>query len=243
MKTMFTLKVNDSEDGVLKFGMPENDREMKEMFDFRYRVYCERGYVSPSQSKSDVDEYDRNGCCQYFIAKMGDQIIGTMRQIQNKALPIFNYFSFPDPGKESGAPPANSCEIGRLIVSHKGAGCTGVLPRGLVSLFLMKCAAEYAKQNGIGLSYAFIKAKLERKMRNRKMPLKYIRNYEQSCSPDDLLFDYFSNPKDPVHPVYFLTHEFDRYLKRIINRVFFEIKNGIEYRIRQNLMTKVLFGR
>ncbi len=82
---------------------------------------------------------------------------------------------------------------------------------------------------------AFIKAKLE-----RKIPLKYIQNFKQVCSSDDLLFDDFSNPKGC--PVYFLTHGFDRSLKRIINRVFFEIKNGIEYRIRRNLMPKVLSG-
>ena len=241
METMYTLCGANGFANQLEFGMPQNSTEVGEMFDFRYRVYREKGYIDPKQVENDIDEYDRNGCCQYFVAKRDDSIIGTMRLIQDAALPIFNYFRFDERDDFQRVPRGKRCEIGRLIVSHCGQDTGGLLPRGLVTLFLIKCAADYAKKQDIKLHLAFIKSKLQRKMKKRKMPVNHIQKYEQYCPAGDLLYDYFNNPQDPVAPVYFLTGEFERYLKKILNNVFFDIRNGVEFHMKNNLFTRALF--
>jgi len=235
------LKV-EGKNKVIYFGIPDNDSEMTEMYKLRYNVYASRGYIDVKKfpEKIERDEYDNEGKCDYFIAKIDERIIGTVRLIRDYFLPTEKEcFNFSEPKNLKEIPREKRAELGRLIVVPYGDKL--YLPRNLVTLFLLSCLLEFCLENDVLGGYAFIKDKLKNKLEKLKMPIHLISDFTQKYPQNGLLAGYFSDKSNPVVPMYFIVTEFKKYIDKTVNNsLMFKILTPSEYLLRENLYNKFL---
>jgi N-acyl-L-homoserine lactone synthetase len=203
----------------LHFGEADTSEEVHESFKLRHQVYTEKGYISASRPSQGIekDEHDVNGKCHYFIAKCDGKVIGVVRIIIDDPLPTEKCFEFDEPKPLLNIPRTNRCELGRFIIIPPDKERGEFLPRGLVMLFLLDVLSSFGLKNGFHGGYAFIKKSLEKKMKRLKMPVRNIHAYTQNYPEDGVLYKYFTQPNDPVIPVYFLTKDFSDYSQRRIH--------------------------
>lgn len=86
----------------VEFGIPNTDAEIKKMFELRFKVYVkEKKYVADSDDPmADADKHDKNGKSIYFIASIGDEVVGTARIIREDITPTeTDYFDFEKPAR------------------------------------------------------------------------------------------------------------------------------------------------
>lgn len=218
------LKV-EKQDKTIFFGMPDRKEELKEMFKLRYRVYVKKERYIPKgkyKDKEEIDEYDRSEKCSYFIAKIDNRIIGTARIIRLSPLPIEKeYFRFEVPKEMRGIPRDKLIEIGRLI-SVKYSEKT-YLPRHIVLIGLFAAMMEFGLQNDIRGGFGAIKDKVKRRLEAINTPVHAIENVELIYNPHkshDPLSNFFNDPRNPVHAVYYLRDELKQYIDSLFNNKF-----------------------
>lgn len=234
----------------IDFGIPDSHDELEKMFKLRFEIYSKKNYIDQTKflNHLEKDEYDFNYKSIYFIAKINDQIIGTMRLIKDIILPTQIYFEFEEPPEIAKISPNNRIEIGRLISAPYTLNNKIHLPKHIIMLMLFKSATDYAVKNNYLGGYAFIKSTLEKKLTKLKIPFHYIDKYVQRYPNEGILFKYFNDPNDPVLPIYFLTKEFDDYIKTKLNNKFiFKKLNETEFYLRNisfyNFIIKMLYRK
>jgi N-acyl-L-homoserine lactone synthetase len=239
------LKVN-GENKVICFGIPDNPNEIEEMHKLRYNVYSSRNYIDPKRFPDGIekDQYDINKKCVYFIAKIDNKIIGTIRLIKDYFLPTEKEcFKFEEPEDIKKIQRENRAELGRLIVIpyNDTNNATFYIPRNLITLFLINCLVEYGLQNNIHGGYAFIKNDFRVKLEKLKIPIHLIKQYTQIYPRNGILYGYFNQSNNKVIPMYFITLEFKQYIDKVINRyIMFKKINKKRYILKENLYNKFL---
>jgi len=227
----------------IEFGEADSDEEKADIFRLRYEVYSCRGYIDPSRYPDSVelDSYDTDNKCKYFIAKIGTRIIGCIRLIRDDPLPTEQYFTFSEPEKIRSIPRNRRCELGRFIIIPLDKIKNRFLPRGLIMLFMFDTVLNYAIRNGIEGGYSFVKSSLERKMKILMVPVNIISQYLCKYPQNGVLVNYFSQVNDPVIPIYFVADEFYRFTeRRIHSSMMFQKEDDTTVILKLNLYTRFL---
>jgi len=217
---IFDLPLSDGNIKSIEFGHPETAKEKQEMYRFRYENYLRHNYIDANQFKDglDRDEYDLDGKCVYFMAKVDGQIIGTVRLIIDDPLPTEkDCFLFTEPEKMKLVDRRKRAELSRLIVDRYMPDKH--FPRHFIMLGLLFCTISYSKENGLTAGYGFIKDSLKKKLIKIRIPIHFIDEFKQVYG-DGILHNYFSDDKNPVWPIYYFADEVDRYLNLVIKYSF-----------------------
>lgn len=197
-------KLTNRQEKEIFFGHPDNDVEREEMYRLRNTEYVKRGYIEKDfySDSLDYDEHDKAGNCVYFIAKVDDRIIGTLRFIFAEYLPTESEcFKFDEPEAMKAIPRDKRVELGRLIVTKYSKDV--FFPRHVIMFGLLLEAFDYCNKNDILGGYSFIKDKLKGKLRKLKIPIHVIESFEQVYKQKTLQ-NYFNDKKDKVWPVYYI---------------------------------------
>jgi len=238
MKIIYELSLKlEGTDKAIFFGIPDKTDELERMFLLREEVYQKKDYIN---AKSDKDEYDENGKCVYFIAKIEDDIIGTVRLIIDNPLPTQkDCFDFQEPEEMKEIDINKRGELSRLIsVPYKK---NIYLPRHLVLMFLIGCVFKYSNDNNILGGYSFITTKLYDKINKIKVPFHVIDKYQQKYPTDGLMYPYFSKKDNPIIPIYYNIEEIKTYLEKLFgDRKMFEKINENKFRFKNSLYNKFL---
>ena len=235
----------------IAFGVAETQEEKEEIYKLRYRVYVERERYITTQNipvdKLEIDSYDREDKCIYFIAKVKEELVGTVRIIKMNPLPIQkNYYSFEEPEEMKKISDDKKFEIGRLISTGKYKNIS--LPRHLVMLGLFDSILIYTKDKDIEAGYGAIKEKILRKISKLSIPFREIKKYKSIFieNSEDPLDNFFNNPNDPVCPIYFLRSEAEQYFSRLFASSFLfkkTDKNKYIYRGKKRFIVFILLKR
>jgi N-acyl-L-homoserine lactone synthetase len=230
------------------FGLVTTENEIQEVYRLRFDVYSARGYINKDKysEKLESDEYD-DGRSIYFIAKINEKTIGCIRVIRDSVLPTQKIFKFDTP-KEfqnlNDSTPKDSClcELGRFVIIPPDKNNGFYLPRGIVMMFMFKSMVEYAMEHNICGGYAFVKKSLENKMDKFNMPIHKIKYDSWFYPKDGVLFNYFNQQEDPVHPIYFMINEFKEYVEHVVHRkMMFDYNNEDNlFSLKTNLYTNFL---
>lgn len=213
-----TVKLNGESKDIL-VGSPDNDEEREEMYALRYRVYLRKHYINPNDFTEplDIDEYDKEGKCDYFIAKVNDQIFGSVRLIEDNPLPVECYFEYEEPSSLKGVEVGERSEISRLVVEPYQIN-GNFLPRNVVTLLLFSCIIDHAIANGRRIGLAFVKASLSKKLKRLKVPFYYFPHFKQCYPASGVLYKYFNDISDPVIPIYVFVGEINEFLEDILKK-------------------------
>jgi len=216
--------IKGDEKHTIDFGIAETEKEKRDMFKLRYKIYVEKKKYIPKEltdGELEVDSYDKSDKCVHFIAKNNDQVIGCLRIIRTTPLPIFkDYFEFEEPNEFKNIPPEQKFEVGRLIsignINNK------FLPRHLIPLGLLYSLAKFTHEENMVMGYGAIKKYIFDKFAKIKFPVHKIENYKNIYNPesDDPLKNFFNKKDNPVIPVYFIRKETSRYLDKLFKKSF-----------------------
>lgn len=240
MKILNKLEIEEGK--ILEFGMPDTKEELKEMFALRYRVYSERRYFNSKvviSNDLDIDKYDTDNKCIYFIVKINNKIIGTVRMIRDDFLPTEKEcFRFDEPVEIKKIPRNERREIGRLIIIPPNNN--EFLPRNLVLIFLIKCIVDFSLDNNIAGGYSFVTRKLLKKLKRIKFPIYIIKKYDQIYPENGLLYPYFHQRNNPIIPIFYFTNEIEKYFKKILDKKIFRQINRSEFILELTIYVKFL---
>lgn len=229
---IINLILSNGKEKIVYFGQPDQTSELEETYKFRNDQYIKRGYIEKGfyPDGRDYDELDRKNKCEYFIAKVDDRLIGTLRLIMDDYLPTeTECFDFAEPKAIKRIPRNKRAEIGRLIVSRY---CDDIFfPRHIIMLGLLMDAFNYCQEQHIQGGYSFIKDKLRKKFKKILFPIHVIKEFEQIYNLPTL-HNYFSDPQDTVWPIYYLSREVQLYF-RFLSAVYLGKKSDNEYYIKK----------
>jgi len=241
MKTIYQLQVKiKNEDKIINFGIPDNPDEIEKMHRLRFSSYSYKRYIDPKLFPDGIekDEYDKDGKCTYFIAKLDDKILGTVRLIKDDFLPTEKEcFKFNEPEEMKKIPRNQRVELGRLVIIPPDKDRKIYLPRNLIMLFLINTLVTWGIENNILAGYAFIKEKLKIKLNKLKAPIQLIKDYAQIYPKDGIIYGYFNQEDDKAIPIYFITQEFKDFIDK--KSYMFE-KEGNKFILKENLYNKFL---
>jgi len=244
MKITYQLQTKiKNEDKIINFGIPDNPDETEKMHRLRFSSYSYKGYINPKLFPDGIekDEYDKDGKCTYFIAKLDDKILDTVRLIKDKYLPTEKEcFKFEEPEEMKNIPREQRAELGKLIIIPPDKDKNIYLPRNLIMLFLINTLVSWGIENNILGGYAFIKEKLRIKLEKLKMPVHLIKDYTQIYPKYGILYGYFNQENDKAIPIFYLTEEFKNYIDKIVNKSLMFKKDGNKFILRENLYNKFL---
>jgi N-acyl-L-homoserine lactone synthetase len=243
MKTQFKIRLKlEGEEKTIYFGMPDNQQELDEMYRLRYRVYRTRNYIMPNDEEKDIDKYDIDGFCKYFIAQIDNRVLGSARLIIREYLPTEkDCFRFNEPELIKEIPRDKRGEIGRLIVEKYKENV--FLPRHLVMTGIFSAIVSYCQEVDIMGGYSFIKDSLRKKLKKLNFPFNIIEPFEQIYN-QELLKAYFNDPNDKVWPVFYIRDDVSNYLsQKIFNDKFFKkempgelvLKSGFRWNLSKSL--------
>lgn len=224
----------------IEFGIPDNNEELTKMFKLRFEIYSKNNYIDPSKypNQLEIDDYDKNNKCIYFIAKINDEIIGSTRAIIDDPLPTQLYFDFQEPDIISKIPSGKRAEVSRLIVKPYKIN-NKHLPRHLVTLFIIKSLIDYGLKNNFLGGYSFITQSLYKKFKLLSFPIYKINNYTQKYPDDGVLYRYFNNQQNPIIPVYYVIAEINKYLDIFFKKWFFSKKENNIIILNKPLLYKI----
>lgn len=226
----------------IEIGVLDTEEEKKKMYQLRYKIYVEKHNYIPKElitNGLDIDDYDKQGKCTYIIAKHNNQIIGSLRIINDDPLPIKDhYFSFID--KESSNLPAEKMiEVGRLTSLGK-SDFLPYFPRHLIMLGLFFITGSYLEKNKVEVLYGALKKYIFNKFVKLSFPATLIKPYTSifdATKTNDPLKNFFNQPNDPVVPVRVLVKEGNVFMGDLFNGgLVFKKKNFNEYKYRGNFM-------
>lgn len=241
MKNSFEIEVHrGGVSEVICFGMPTTDEELREMYKGRYTAYLRKGHLVENKEKLDIDLHDKKGSCKYFIAKMDDRIIGSLRIIKEDPLPTEkDYYQFPEPEKIKKIQRDKRIEIGRLVSNNE----KGFLPRHIVLLGLFYAALKFAKEEGFGGGYGTLKDYVKAKLDKISFPIHeingFVKVYDFENSKDPLV-GFFDEAKGATYPVYFIQKEASNYLENMF-KFALKKKSDHRYLFKGNLMFYIFF--
>jgi len=237
MKIMKELQLKaNGENKLIYFGVPNNDSEILEMHKLRYEIYSKKDYIDKEKFKDGVekDEYDLDKKSHYFIAKIDDRIIGSVRLIRDHYLPTEKDFKFEEPEEMKNISREQRGEVGRLVITPYSKET--YLPRNIILLFLIDCLLKFSVENNIEGGYSFVKSSLLDKLNKLKMPIHMIKSYLQVYPRDGILYKYFNQENDKVIPIYIFIDEVKKYLDSLINnRKMFEKISEKRFVLKENL--------
>ncbi len=213
MEILWKIRV-PVEDGKEKivFGIPTTEAELSAMFAMRYKVYSERGYIERNHQESDKDQYDDDSHTTYFIAKISDRIVGSVRMIRTAKLPIEkDCFSFREPEQIQSIPRDKRIELGRLIATPYNQEQNIYFPRHAVMLGLFISMLRFARGEKIQGGYAFVKKGLYTKLQRVHMPI-YAITSAKKIYGDGILYKYFYEGEEVI-PLFFLAKDVMRILR------------------------------
>lgn len=217
---ILNLPTTNNKQKKIIIGHPKTKEELDQMYRFRYEQYIKKGYIAEGyfNDQRDYDEYDKEQKCIYFIAKVEDRVIGTVRLVVDKYLPTEkDCFDFNEPGELMNIKRTERVEFSRLIIVPYEKDI--YFPRHMILLALFYVIMAYCKEHGFKGGYSFIKDKLHTKLSKQKVPIHFITNFKQKYQKK-ILQKYFSDPNDPVCPIYFLTDEVNSYIKKVFYAYF-----------------------
>lgn len=222
-------------------GIPSTEDELDAMFTFRFDEYLRRDYIEQSTHNQgkDIDEYDKQNRCVYFVASVDNRLIGTVRLIQDTPLPTEKYFDFATPAEVALIKPEHRGELSRLIITPLDRQNGLYLPRGLVRFVLLSVIVKYGLDNGIVGGYAFVKDSLLKKLASSNLPIHAINKFEVKYPKQGVLNKYFHQSFDPVTPVYFLTQEIHDYINIRTSRRPFRVGEGAKIFYEESILTKI----
>jgi len=181
----------------LEVGYPETKEELEAMFRLRAKVYTELGYIT---AENDKDEYDLKNKCAYFIAKLNEKLVGTVRVVIDDPLPIEVHFNFKEPEEMARIPRNKRGEISRLTGVVKGLN-------HLVSLSLIKAITEWSKENDFPGGYSFIQSYLVRILNSVGFPIHLIEPYTLKNIKGSPFYAYLNESGSEVLPIWYLRDE------------------------------------
>jgi len=185
----------------LKVGYPETKEERDAMFRLRTEVYRRHGYIT---AENDIDQYDLDNKCVYFIAKIDEKLVGTVRLVIDDPLPTELYFDFKEPAEMARIPRNKRGEISRLIGIAKGMN-------HLVSLGLIKAIIEWAKENDFWGGYSSIfKGNFNEAFSMLAQPISSATMKYDS----ELLHNYFYKG-EKVLPIYYIRDEAAEFVEKM----------------------------
>jgi len=190
----------------LRVGYPETKEELDAMFRLRTEVYTKHGYIRAGQD--DKDKYDLDNKCVYFIAKIDEKLVGTVRVVIDDPLPTELYFDFEEPEEMARIPRNKHGEISRLIGVEKGMD-------HLVSLGLIKAIIEWAKENDFPGGYSFVQSYLVEILTSIRFPIHII----EPCALKNIegpLYDYVSKSEgEELQLIYYLRDESAEFMEKM----------------------------
>lgn len=223
MKILRRVILNGVNKIEIKFGIPITDQELDDMFKFRYESYTENGYIKKlsTYNNRDIDEYDFKENTKYIIAKLDDNIIGSVRMIKDEILPIQKYcFKFDEPSNMVAINKCNRAEISRLIARYP---VTHSLPPHFIMMGLLSCLYDISQLYDVKGGYAFIKKMLFIKLSKLKVPIYKIEPATMIYNKE-YMRGYFFDPRNPVLPVYYITEQVETVVKQYFEYL---INNGL----------------
>ena len=204
---------------IIVFGIPKTDAEIQDMYKFRYDEYQKRGHLVDDKVGLDIDEYDRKNKCVYYVATLDDEIIGSVRLIQDVTLPMKkNFFKFEENKYTSNIAEEKKFEIGRLISKRV---TRIVIPRHIVMLGFFKIINDYCFENGLLMGVGTIKKSIKTKLDLMRFPIHQYKRFKQKYKPtesEDSLSHFFKDTKDPLIPVYYRRDQGNEYLDSFFNK-------------------------
>ncbi len=223
----------------IMFGVADPS-DAEDIFRLRYKVYAKYNYLNlklfPKKKESDGNDFD--GSSVYFIAKVEDRILGFVRLIQGKNLPIKNNYTFTPPEDISSSDRKHTVELGRLIIDKYSED--QYFPRNIILLFLISVLVEYCKENSIYFAYSFLKQRLIKKLNLLKIPHVIFNKYILKYPKTGPMAPYFFDESDPALPGYFKLQDMQKYVdKTLKNKLLFK-KSGDTFFLKRNLYTKFL---
>lgn len=236
----FHVPVNDLIYNV-DFGMADNIEEIQSIYKLRYEIYSSRGYIDSTRfpDQIEMDEYDINKKCTYFLMKYNNQVFGTVRLIKDDPLPTEIDYLFQEPSIISSIPRNQRAEFSRLIIKPLDKNNKIYLPKGYAMLVLLDVLLEYCEKNNIKGGYSFIKSSLEKKMSRNNMPIIKINPFVLRYPETGILYKYFKQESDPVVPIAYLVADFKEYLSKKFSNYVFDHK-GMDIYVKNNLLVKFL---
>ena len=221
MKVLLTISRREQgRDQVIQFGVPETQQEVQHMHQLRYQVFVEKKrYISEANGLegSEMDQFDHNDGCHYFIAQCDEQLVGSIRLIHHYPLPLHYHWRFEEPIDLRGLQHHQIVEVSRLV-SHRPSAI--IIPPSLVPLGLIRCATHFCLAHDIRAAYATMQMKLVSQMEQWGLPVQRMDAYEliNDESDDDPLKHYYNNPKYPVCPTYFRPQEVNHFYRDLLQQ-------------------------
>src|SRR5215469_7064057 len=221
MKVLLTISRREQgPDQVIQFGVPETQQEVQHMHQLRYQVFVEKKrYISEANGLegSEMDQFDHNAGCHYFIAQCDEQLVGSIRLIHHYPLPLHYHWRFEEPIDLRGLQHHQIVEVSRLV-SHRPSAI--IIPPSLVPLGLIRCATHFCLAHDIRAAYATMQMKLVSQMEQWGLPVQRMDAYEliNDESDDDPLKHYYHNPKYPVCPTYFRPQEVNHFYEDLLQQ-------------------------
>ena len=212
MKQLLAVDINlNGENRQLVVGRPEG-REIRDAFRYRYKVYQERGHIDANETGLDIDRCDHQGLCDYFLARIGRQIVGHVRYIKSSPLPTEQFFLFEEPAHISQLDPGKKVEIGRLIATRYHAA----MPRHLTLICLIKAMVQFAGENGYQGGYAYLRKYVFDRLMKVAAPVEAVPysgfDFAQVRKSGENLTGYYFHPEDPVVIISFLYSTFQQWI-------------------------------
>jgi N-acyl-L-homoserine lactone synthetase len=242
MKNLLQIKVHVyNAQEVIQFGIPTTKHEIEKMYKLRYIIYRKHNYIQSQKKTLDIDYYDRAHKSVYFIAKVKNTIIGSVRLIITKKLPTeAKCFSFAEPPEIASIPRAQRGELSRLVIAKFQLSNGEYIPRNIVMVGLLKVLVEYCKAHMLLGGYSFIKNSLWIKLKKLRFPIHFIPKYTQIYN-QKYLHGYFHQKNNPVYPVYYMRSEVEHYLERVFkNRMIFRRESSKKLELKNNFFIRIL---
>src|SRR3989344_1410379 len=248
MKKIHSIKFsNNNVTHLINFGFAETEIELESIYKLRYKIYVnKKNYIPKGYYKDDkdVDFYDKKNSSVNIIAEHNGEIVGSLRIIKSRPLPIRDhYFNFKTPKSFDGIDESRIVEIGRLISIGKiNNSC--YIPRHLTMLGMFYVISYYFKENNIIGLYGALKLYIFKKIKKINLPVKLIKNYQSIFEikiSEDPLKNFFNNPNDPVVPVYLNAEDGYRYLDSLFNSSLVFKKEDTGIRIYRNNFRFIMF--
>ncbi|MBI4697708.1 MAG: GNAT family N-acetyltransferase [Nitrospirae bacterium] len=138
---------------MLTYKKVETEEEMLEVYNLRFKVYCQERGFEPETSYPDKrmqDEYDAHSI--HFIARIGNEAVGTSRVILDNPIgfPIEKYCSITTSIKELKR--EQTVEVSRVAVSKEIIKSNGYNRRGIILGLIREMSIETRK---LGIIYYY----------------------------------------------------------------------------------------
>ena len=233
----------------INFGMPDSKDELQKMYKLRYEAYSAKGHILPNSGNIDIDNYDKEKKCYYFIAVVDDVIVGSTRIILGNKLPTLDeYFNLDLPKEIKKIPREKIVEIGRLVSFHKGLKIK--LPRHIVLMSLFYIMIKFSKRKNLLVAVGTLKDYVKMKLARINFPMYSIKSNGLEYNPkemNDPLINFFNEETGRVWPIYIFIAEAESYLNSIYqNKKIFKridnnhiiLKSSVRYQLQ--LLKKVI---